>query len=713
MRHLNKSLSIKSPLAVLRGIPFSVSFSVAPLVGDDRPWKDNVGYYTVYDGEFVISSNKFSPYDEEIKVKDLLVDHFGEHEFKVVVSGSVNGEAILSDTFEVYCIPGILSILPSIITVALAMWLKQNILALFIGICIGSTFIYRYNPITGIMRAVDTIVVEALADSGHASVIYFCLLIGGMIAVIGKGGGAKGMAQAVTKFAKTRRSAQLVTFFVGIFIFFDDYASCLITGSTMRDIGAQLKISREKLSFIVDTCAATISCLFIVSSWVGVEVTQIEDGFKEAGIEENAYSSFLNAIPYKFYPILVLIFTFITIITGKDFGPMYRAERRAVVYGKVSSDHAKPVVDVDDETMSPKSDKPQRWYNAVIPFLVIIFVVFGGMVLEGYFHVQDRLGGSIEREMILATTQGQKMRLLSEQGSLSFDIQTYLSKSDSFHALIWGSLAGSFVAIFLVVAQRILTLSEAMDAWLAGCKSMIFAILILAHAWGLGNISNQLQTSDFMTFALKGNIPAGLLPTIVFILGAGVSFATGSAWGTMSILFPLVIPLVHDLAKGDLNLLYASMAAILSGSVWGNHTSPIADSCIMSSMSTGCDHEDHVKSQALYAIIAGIISILFCTIPVGFGLYPFWAALLISIAVMIIIIMLFGRKPEDSSPTLASKLLGRRRNKMDFIIEKEEIDQVQDVSSEDQDDSYASCSQIQEPIYKEHYSSIASPYNKV
>lgn len=337
-----KVIDLKTPSTVLRGVPFQISFSLAStyrgtliccsLILDNLPWPTNttVYYRILMNGKQQASAKKeFKPYEQDsFPIKDLTVSQYSVTNLtlEIYTMETAEMQLLASADAELYGIPGILSLLPSVVTIILAVWLKQNILALFAGIFLGSTFINRYNPLVGIIRTVDTLIVNELAEKSHASVIYFCLMIGGMIAVVGRGGGASGMAKAVTRFAKTRRSGQLVTFSIGILTFFDDYASCLISGSTMRDIGAQLKISREKLSFIVDTCAATIACLFIVSSWVGVEVTYIQEQFKECEIKQNAYSAFLAAIPYKFYPIVVLIFTLILILSGRDFGPMWKAE---------------------------------------------------------------------------------------------------------------------------------------------------------------------------------------------------------------------------------------------------------------------------------------------------------------------------------------------------------------------------------------------------
>eukprot|EP00164_Ancoracysta_twista_P008456 GFYU01012246.1.p1 GENE.GFYU01012246.1~~GFYU01012246.1.p1 ORF type:complete len:799 (-),score=193.40 GFYU01012246.1:107-2503(-) len=654
------TLLIDVPKTALSGVPFKPLITFSAMYTATEPWPEQLHYVLTseVDGtSSVVQSSIVNPKNGTITLDEVNLHDLG------VNTLTLQFEQRYKFSKEVHVIPAWLSILPSVITIVIAITLRQVILALLGGVWLGAFFANRYNPLTAYLRTLDTLVVQALADTDHAGIIYFCLLLGGTIAVLGKGGGAMGMAELFTKYATTRQRGQFFTWLMGCLIFFDDYANALITGSTMRPITDQLKISREKLSFIVDSCAATISSLAIVSSWIGVEVGYIGEQFRNLGIKREAYFTFLETIPYRFYPIQVLAFVFFTIVFQREFGPMLTAERRALRTGKVIADKGKPASDFEDEDIMPKMDKPRRWYNAVIPVVVIIIAIFAGLLLNGYSSIldeRDKLAVAIQQAEA-RHDQMEVTKLQDDYNALTTGLRDLFGHSNPFHALIWASMLGSIVAIGLVVAQRILTLTEAMDAWLAGCKSMMMALLILMHAWALGNVCGEIHTADFVVLAFKGTSAPGFLPALVFVLSAFVSFATGSSWGTMSILFPLVVPLAHDLAPSSDTIMLGTISAILSGSVWGDHVSPISDSCIMSSMATSSDHADHVKTQAVYALVVGFVSILFGSLPVGFEWYNEWVANAICMCLLLGILMFVGVPVDtpDDYQSYAEKYFGK------------------------------------------------------
>jgi len=235
-------------------------------------------------------------------------------------------------------LPAWLSIIPPIVAILLALLLRQVIISLMIGIYLGAVFIYDYNPVIGLLRLVDTYIINALTDTSHIQIIVFTSLFGGVVGLISKSGGTKGLADVITRFAKKRKSGLVSTWLMGVAIFFDDYANTLIVGNLMRPITDKMRISREKLSFIVDATSAPVTSLFIISSWIGYEVGLIHQGLLMVGSTENAYDVFLQTIPYRFYPILMLVFVFMVSYFERDFGPMYKAEKRAVDEGKVIRD---------------------------------------------------------------------------------------------------------------------------------------------------------------------------------------------------------------------------------------------------------------------------------------------------------------------------------------------------------------------------------------
>ncbi len=526
-------------------------------------------------------------------------------------------------------VPGWLSVAPPILAIGLAMIFRQVIVALLAGVWLGALIRFDYAPLIALLRAADTYVIDALTDHGHASIIVFSLLLGGMIGVLAKSGGALGMATLVTRFATSSKRGQLSAWLMGILIFFDDYSNTLIVGSTMRPITDRLRISREKLAFIVDATAAPVASMALISSWIGVEIGYIADQYRALGIEGDAYVIFLRTIPHLFYPILMLIFGFIVIFTRRDFGPMWRAERRARRTGKLMADEARPASDFEDPTIAPKPDAPRRWINAAVPVVVVITTILVGMYLDG------------------------RAQLLRSGGALT--LQNIFAKADSFKALVWASLLGCTVAILMVVGQRILSLMEAMDAWLTGVKSLVLAVLILVLAWSLGAVCGDLHTANYIISAIGGWLNPAFLPALVFLISATVSFATGTSWGTMGILFPLVIPLAHQMAPGQETIMLGTISSVLAGSVWGDHCSPISDTTIMSSMASSCDHIDHVRTQLPYALTVGLIGVLVGDLPTGLGWWSPWVGLLLGAILLIAVIVMVGKPVEDYVPAEISK----------------------------------------------------------
>jgi Na+/H+ antiporter NhaC len=514
------------------------------------------------------------------------------------------------------------SILPPLVAIVLAIAFRQVVVALFAGIFCGALIINDYNVLSGFLRSIDHYVVGALADKDHASVVIFTMLLGGMIGVIAKSGGAAGLAQTVIRYATNSRRGQISTWLMGLVIFFDDFANTLLVGPTMRPITDRLKISREKLAFIVDSTAAPVSSVAIISSWIGVEIGYIGEQYKALGIEGDAYMVFIQTIPYRFYPLMMLAFGFFIAYSRRDFGPMLKAERRALLEGKLLADGARPTASFEDESLRIDPDKPQRWYNAGVPILVVIVGILVGMIVDGAMIVSDK-GHAITLEAIF-------------------------SAADSYRALLWASLLGCMVAIIMSITQKILSVRKAMEAWLTGLKSIVIAMVILTLAWSLGAICKDLHTADYIIQVVGDWLEPKLLPLVVFLVSAIVSFATGTSWGTMGILFPLVIPLAHGMAPGNETVMLGTVSSILAGSVWGDHCSPISDTTIMSSMAASCDHIDHVRTQIPYALIVGLVAMIVGDLACGLGIYPGWIGLILGISILWGVIFFCGKKAQDA-----------------------------------------------------------------
>jgi Na+/H+ antiporter NhaC len=448
-------------------------------------------------------------------------------------------------------------------------------------------------------------------------------MMGGLIGIIYRNGGAYGIADRISVLASNRRRGQISTSSLGFAIFFSTYANSLVIGNTMRPVTDRLKISREKLAYIVDSTAAPLAAIAVISTWIGFEVGLIQSSVASTGFEEGAYSIFLKSIPYNFYPILALFFVLAVGATGRDFGPMYAAERRAQTEGKVLRDDADVDANADEEggDLRTKEDAPRRAYNAIIPIGVLVGTVAVGLYVTG---------------------EGETLR----------DI---IGSADTGKALLWSGLLGVLgvlVAAVMSVGQRILTLKETVDAWYGGLKSVLFVMIILTLAWALGSVAEDLKTANYLVSVLGDALPPQLLPALLFMLAAAVSFAVGTSWGTMGILMPLAVPLIwtvlqnNDMATPEnYYIMYATIGTVLAGSVWGDHCSPISDTTIISSVAAGSDHIDHVRTQIPYALTVGFVALFVGLVPTGFGA-PWWITLPAGAAVLVGVLLIFGKKAD-------------------------------------------------------------------
>lgn len=577
---------------------------------------------------------------------------------------------------NLHSIPLWLSIVPPLIAILLALLFKEVIVSLFIGTFAGAAIIEYFHQDSflggigsGLLEVIDTYFLRALYDPGdpgfgHISVIVFSLLIGGVVAIISRNGGMQGVVNRISVYAKSPRSGQFATWLLGVIIFFDDYANTLVVGNTMRSVTDRLRISREKLAYLVDSTAAPVAALAFITTWIGAELGYIEsgitglDGFPE-GV--GPYSIFLHSLAYSFYPILTLIFMLILIYTGRDIGPMYEAEvrtRTTGVLGRPPEGKGNLIHDDDLDEFQPVPGAIPKAYNAIIPILVLISGVLIGMISTGMSATHDAL---VEAGARLADTgwgsTWREMALLSETGKAgSFrKLGILIGNSDSYYALLWASLSAVIVAIAITVGQRIMKLNEAVDTMTNGFKAMFGAVIILVLAWSLALVTADMHTADFLTRLLEGNISIVLIPMLTFILGGLVAFATGSSWGTMAILYPLMIPTAWKIAadagippEEAMSILYNVVSAVLAGSVLGDHCSPISDTTILSSLATSCNHIDHVRTQLPYALIVGGVAILLGTLPASLGV-PGWITFPVCVGTLIGIVRVFGKEVEPAS----------------------------------------------------------------
>ncbi len=521
---------------------------------------------------------------------------------------------------------GALALIPPVVAIVLAIWKKQVLLSLVAGIWSGATIINNWNPLKGLLETFSTYIVgDSLADSWNIGIIVFLLAVGGMIGLIGKMGGTKAIADAIAAKAVDVRSTQLATALMGIAIFFDDYANSIIVGNTMRPITDEQKISREKLSYIVDSAAAPVSSMAPISTWIAMELSLIAASLTALGIEGNSMIVFFQTIPFRFYSLFALILLFTLVITRKDYGTMLKAEIRARKTGQVNREGATPMV-TDDAALLPDEGIKGTIWDVIVPIGIFILITFFGLWYNGY-----------------------------EAGKSFRDC---IGDSDASVVLTWAAFVSSLSAGVQGLAGKKFDLSGAVTAWVNGAKSMFMAVLILSLAFALKAVISKMQLAEWLVEVIPfeaGGLMVILLPSIVFLTAMFVAFSTGTSWGTNSILMPIVIPVAANVsaATGSVTpLILACIGSVLTGAVFGDHCSPISDTTILSSSASGADHLDHVTTQAPYALTAAAFALVLGTIPAGLGVPP-WVSLILGTAGILLFVRFIGKEIDNEGNIVA------------------------------------------------------------
>ena len=538
---------------------------------------------------------------------------------QVMAEDTVIGEA------EVQVIPAWFSILPPLTAILVALLIRSVLPALVLGLWLGA---WALNGLTvsgffaGFLDGFDIYLTNAVADRDHVSIMLFTFMIAGMVGIISRNGGMRGIVELIIRGANTPKRGQVSVWTLGLLIFFDDYSNTLVVGNTSRSVTDRLKISREKLAYIVDSTAAPVATVALVTTWIGYQVGLIGDAMTRIpDLDLSPYGVFLNSILYSFYPFLAIFFVILVITTGRDFGPMLKAERRARETGEVVPDSSSTLGADDEAALAMKEGLPPRAMNAIVPVVAMTLAIKGGLYVTG-------------------------------EGETVSDI---VGSANSYQALMWASIISVLVAVVMTLSQRLLSLDEVVDAWVSGARFTFLAMIILVLSWAMAEISSELHTADFLIASLGDRLPMGVLPTMVFVLAAFTAFSTGSSWGAMGILLPLVLPLswavlgARDSADPEhLYILYASVSCVLAGAVWGDHCSPISDTTVMSSLSAGCDHIEHVRTQMPYALLVGVASIVLGTLPVSFGM-PWWLGFLLGAGLLVLTLRWLGQVVDPPS----------------------------------------------------------------
>jgi Na+/H+ antiporter NhaC len=600
-----QAIEINAPKIVLDGIPFEISVSGVP-AGDEVTLR--------------VGSDAFRAVASEASVASFsdLTAAAGAAADITAVTGSE------SVSLSLRVLPGWISLMPAFLAIAVALLIRNVVPALLLGLWLGSTALVGFSPLgalKGLLDVFTVFIVDALANPDHAAIILFTMMIGGMVGIITRNGGMASIVKVVVSKAKTAIGGQVSVWLMGLMIFFDDYANTLVVGNTARSVTDHLKISREKLAYIVDSTAAPVVCLALVTTWIGYQVSLIDQAMTDidglAGM--TAYSMFLHSIPYSFYPILAVLFVLAVASSGRDMGPMYTAEVRARG-GDVQARSGDAMPAMDGDTLEAKPDVPMRPVNAFLPILVLIFALAAGMFITG-------------------------------EGETLTDI---VGSADPYTAMMWASFIGALVAAGLSVGQKILSAHETVDAWYGGARATLFGMIVLILAWSMSAVTSDLNAKGYLISILGDSLPVALVPAVVFVLAAITAFSTGTSWGTMGILLPLVLPLtwavmtVSGVADASgMHIMYSAIACVLAGAVWGDHCSPISDTTVLSSIASGCDHIEHVRTQLPYALLVGIVAIGIGTIPAGYGVPP-WVSLIVGGAILLSVLRFFGRRADES-----------------------------------------------------------------
>jgi Na+/H+ antiporter NhaC len=515
---------------------------------------------------------------------------------------------------------GCLSLLPPLIAITLAIATHRVVASLLAGIFAGACILSNGNPVVAIGTTCETHLWKSLSDDEHLRVFVFTLLMGAMVGVMRQSGGMEAIVNGIAPLARSRRGGQLTVWTLGLIIFFDDYANSLLLGNTMRPLTDRLRISREKLAYLVDSTAAPVSGLALVSTWVAGEIGYIEDGLAGTQLagSATAFELFIATIPYRFYVLWALLLVPLVAILGRDFGSMLVAERRAF--------HQPSPPNSNGDALAAGSS---QWPNAVIPVLTVVLVTIILISATGWYA--------------LATEPTIEPSLLNIFGN-----------GNSYLSLVYGSLTGLLMALLLGRWNARIDLPSLKAAASEGAIQVVPALTILWLAWALSGITkaDYLGTGEYLGHLLVGSVDARWMPTIVFLLASMVAFSTGTSWGTMGILMPLVVPTTIQLLGANQMqvsphdpLLIGSIAGVLAGAIFGDHCSPISDTTVLSSQASGCDHVAHVRTQMPYALLVAGISVVCGTIPIGFGA-SVWFVLPIGVAAMVAWLSVVGSRCE-------------------------------------------------------------------
>jgi Na+/H+ antiporter NhaC len=536
------------------------------------------------------------------------------------------------------------SLFPPLVAISVAVVTKRLVLGLSLAILSGA-ILAQPDDISSSMivpKVIYTALVDFLwkpvSDSFQIYILGFTASLIGMVRVISLAGGTRGIANLLIKRAAGARSTRLATALLGLAIFFDDYANTLVVGTTMRPITDKFKISREKLAYLIDSTAAPVAGVAIISTWIGFEIGLFEDVLHSLGTGISGYELFFRALPSRFYCILTLFFVLFSTLLRRDFGPMLRAEQRAFHHGHSIAPNQKPMTGETNQ-LEEHPDLKGHWASAALPVTLVVFGVIFGM----YWDARSA------EEVINIT------------GSLKFINHAYwiavFSNADGAKVMFLSALTGTVISILIALNQRssktnkrLFNVRKVLKTWTSGITGFYFALLILILAWAIKETCQAVSTADYLKIAIESaSLSADWLPLMVFALAAIIAFSIGTSWTTMAILLPIGIDVAWNLGETpaqSIQLCALVAAAVLDGAIFGDHCSPISDTTVLSSIAASCDHIAHVRTQAPYALLTMFSAAVFGY--TGSIFYSSYVGLLLGLIFLISTLMWLGQDPEKA-----------------------------------------------------------------
>lgn len=505
------------------------------------------------------------------------------------------------------------SVLPPLLAVLIALCFRRLVTALVSAFVFGCVLAAWPDALAAVPIGIRDFIWVKFTEQFNLYIFAFLFALVGMVHVVYRGGGIHGLVRLISRAARGPRSTRVATFLAGLLVFFDDYSNTIVVGSAMRGLTDKWRVSREKLAYLVDSTSAPIAGVALLSTWIAFEVFLFTAAAGNLGLAEGGYAIFVTILPYRFYCWGTLLFVFLSSALGRDFGPMLRAETRAALDGKLLRDGARPLVrggEGDADTVAT----PARAINAALPLLLVVGGTLGGIVLLGRYLILSA-GGTFAVG-----------RLADWREAFGMVTNPYVTPGGAMLILFLAACTAGLCAVVMLNAQHLLSLRQAGGAYLKATPTLAMAFFILIMAWGMGEICTKgVHTDTYLISLLGDRVPLTVLPLIVFAIASGMAFATGTSFGTMGILIPVVFELAHALGAydaGNRHIFWLCAAAIMDGAIFGDHCSPISDTTVLSSIASGCDHVDHVATQMPYAVTVMLIAAALGYILSAVGLGP-------------------------------------------------------------------------------------------